>query len=60
MNRQSALLAATANSGTPVFGAKYNNPATLPTGDGKGVAFSRTSNAIAVRNTHTAFITATA
>jgi hypothetical protein len=30
------------------FGTKYANPATLPTGDGNGVAFSPSGNDIAV------------
>ena len=35
------------------FGAKYTNPATLPTGTGTGVDFSPTGNAIAVANFNT-------
>ena len=40
------------------FGIKYTDPATLPTGDGRGVAFSPDGSAIAVAHTTTPFITA--
>jgi hypothetical protein len=40
------------------FGTKYSNPATLPTGTGRGVAFSPANNAIAVAHSTSPFITA--
>jgi hypothetical protein len=40
------------------FGAKFTNPATLPTGNGNGVAFSPSGNDIAVAHTTSPFITA--
>ena len=40
------------------FGVKFANPATLPAGDGNGVAFSPAGNTIAVAHTTTPFITA--
>jgi hypothetical protein len=40
------------------FGAKYANPATLPTGQGNGVAFTPAGDAIAVAHTTTPFVTA--
>ena len=40
------------------FGAKYANPATLPTGQGNGVAFAPAGNAIAVAHAITPFISA--
>jgi sugar lactone lactonase YvrE len=54
--QRQALLAATGNAGG--FGAKYANPATLPTRDGNGVAFSPTGDAIAVAHSTTPFVTA--
>lgn len=39
------------------FGAKYSNPATLPTGNANGVAFSPSGAAIAVAHTASPFIT---
>ena len=40
------------------FGTKFTNPATLPTGQGGGVAFTSTSNAIAVAHDSAPRITA--
>jgi hypothetical protein len=40
------------------FGAKYANPATLPTGGGNGVAFTPASDAIALAHDTTPFVTA--
>jgi hypothetical protein len=40
------------------FDTKFANPATLPTGDGNGVAFSPADDAIAVAHATTPFITA--
>jgi len=40
------------------FGAKYTNPATLPTGTGNGVAFSPAGDVVAVAHATTPFITA--
>lgn len=50
MFRRSALLKATnsGSSGPPGFGAKYANPATLPTSECNGVSFSPSGNAIAI------------
>lgn len=45
---RSALLAATNSGGPPGFGVKYANPATSPAGNGIGVAFSPSGDAIAV------------
>jgi hypothetical protein len=39
------------------FGTKYANPATLPTGNGNGVAFSYNGSAIAVAHEISPFIT---
>jgi hypothetical protein len=40
------------------FGTKFTNPATLPTGNGNGVAFSPAGNAVAISHATTPFITA--
>jgi hypothetical protein len=40
------------------FGAKFANPATLPTGTGNGVAFTPAGNAIAVAHSSSPFVTA--
>jgi hypothetical protein len=40
------------------FGTKYSNPATLPAGNGNGVAFSPSGDAIAVAHDTTPFVTA--
>jgi hypothetical protein len=40
------------------FGTKFTDPATLPTADGRGVAFSPAGNAIAVAHGTTPFVTA--
>ena len=45
-------------SNTLGFGTKFTDPATLPTGSGRGVAFSPAGNAIAVAHDTTPFITA--
>ena len=39
------------------FGAKFTNPATLPTGQGNGVAFTPSGNAIAVAHQTSPLIT---
>ena len=40
------------------FGTKFANPLTLPTGDGNGVSFSPSKNAIVVVSTLTPYVTA--
>ena len=40
------------------FGTKYTDPATLPTGNGNGVAFSPSGGDIAVAHLTTPFVTA--
>jgi hypothetical protein len=45
-------------SSTTGFGTKFADPATLPTGNGQGVAFSPSGNAIAVAHSNTPFISA--
>ena len=40
------------------FGTKYTNPATLPTGNGSGVAFSPAGKDIAISHAGSPFITA--
>ena len=40
------------------FGTKFANPATLPAGNGKGVAFSPAGDAIAVAHASSPFVTA--
>jgi len=40
------------------FGTKFSNPATLPTGDSSGVAFSPSGAAIAVAHDNTPFVSA--
>jgi hypothetical protein len=44
--------------GVSGFGAKYSNPATLPTGSGRGVAFSPAGDAMAVAHSSSPRITA--
>jgi hypothetical protein len=40
------------------FGAKFSNPATLPSGSGRGVAFSPAGDAVAVAHLSSPYITA--
>jgi Flp pilus assembly protein TadG len=40
------------------FGTKYANPATLPTGTGRGVAFNADGSNIAIAHATTPFVTA--